>query len=175
MGAILTTVGDFNGNVGAVAGAIAVADGTGGKTLKGTNTLIDVNNNVTRVGPGNEFNGIIYERLLPDIVSAVTTQVSVFGGIDFDNGESVTIKILWTVKRDSANTGGGGEYICTWTKSGGVLARSFEDDTRKGNNTGASITVTTLDDGGGGIAASIANTGVFNMSGTWYAIILRQH
>lgn len=136
----------------------------------------EVIGNLKRTGnSASVANGIEYTRILTDFAAASSSNAGVITSSEISDGESVGIIIQWTAKRDSANTGAGGEHICNWTKSGGVLVRSFEDDTRKGNNTGTTISVTTSDSGGNIVANISVSGSAFNISGSWIARVIRKH
>jgi hypothetical protein len=65
------------------------------------------------------------------------------------NGESVTIVVHWSAMDGDSNTGAGGTFITTWTKSGGTLNKVMDLNTGlTGSDTGDALAVSSSDSGG---------------------------
>lgn len=114
-------------------------------------------------------------EVLLEAASGGSIQVDIIAGALISDTDHLFIEIDWTAKSTVANTGAGGKHICSWTKAAGVLVRSFENDTLKGQNmAGAALVLTTVDSGGN-IRAQLSQAAPpANFTVSWIARIVKR-
>lgn len=112
---------------------------------------------------GHYNSGTYNERPITGTSSGTSFSETIYASTEISNGEAVTIGVLWSVADLDTNTGAGGTFYTTWTKSGGTLAKSGDNQLVTNNNTGDTFTVSTSDSGGN-ISLTISSTG---SSGNW--------
>lgn len=92
---------------------------------------------------------------------------------DLVDGESVTIKVIWSAKDDAVNSGAGGLFVCSWTKSAGVLSKIFDNDTIKGSNSGNGTVTISSSEAAGTISVNFSVAlGFTNMAVSWSAELI---
>lgn len=158
-----------SGPVPSTDNAIAQWDGVTGETLKEITI-----NDLLETGIDYSSDGLFelkhYVRPLDNFPTSVTGAVTVLSSAQIANNESVTIQLHVAGKRNSNNTGFGGIYSCTWTKSAGVLNFVAESGAALPNDMGGNVTVSTMDSGGD-IRIELTNNLVANCTWSWVAYI----
>jgi len=103
------------------------------------------------------------EKHVTGTASGTSFSETIYTSSEFANDESVTLEVQWTVMDLSSNTGAGGVFYTTWTKSGGAIVKAGDNQLVTNNNTGDTFTVSTADSSGN-ISLTISSTG---SSGNW--------
>jgi hypothetical protein len=135
-------VGDVVGPASSTDNAIATYNGATGKLIK-DNSTSTLGSNGTRTTTNT--NVLISEQFVHKATASTASSINI-GSLA--NGDAITIIVEVAGKDDSSNTGFGGQYITTWTRSGGTMQLVGETGATISNiDTGGTFTFSSADGG----------------------------
>lgn len=121
-------------------------------------------------------NGIVashfrqFKRNLTPVAASTSSNSFLVPSTEIENGDTVMAIVTWVAKDVDEQKGAGGLFKTVWTKHGGAIAKVVDSSISNHTNAG-NFTLSTANDGSGGIQITIATDNGNNFNASWNAEI----